>query len=656
MLDLHALINLVYVIMFTTLGLFKQISCPEQPDCSLPNCVFAHHVSSPCSAPKAAPLTSPDACSGAEDEGDAPSLSRKKRKLNGVDNLTLENGEYNGGSDVFESIPTKLPKTGSRPISPPPLRRSSKAEVSISSKGQQATTQEAKREPLAKTIKPAKVSLNPRMLSSPPASHGVRMQFLKLLHDDMSLLNEAICRSDDPSKDAIAFSEDELILHALTEEEAAAKANPVVYSNVIKLRIMKLKKMDITEWKAERLKQIAKDAHPKSTENGHLTIPNSILTGLKPEQEVAFLPRLLAKQTGLAKFGYVEKPFTEGEIEQARRGLDIAKGWEQCDRCKSRFQVYPGRREEDGALTSGGHCRYHPAKPRRSLQRDNPDKSSREPTYGCCNENVGLSGGCTTAPSHVFKVSDPKRLAWIMPFEETPANPRLAGKHTAVCFDCEMGYTTLGLELIRLTATSWPSGDDLLDILVRPIGEILDLNSQFSGVWPKDFAAAAPYGAKIPEKSSTDKEEGEVLSVPLNVVDSPSAARSLLFSHLTPSTPLIGHALDNDLNSARIIHPTIVDTVLLYPHPRGLPIRFGLKVLMKKHLDRDIQMGGAEGHDSKEDARAAGELVRLKVAEMWKKMKGEGWTVDGIDFQAPMTKAEAMRAQIAKARKASLST
>jgi len=57
---------------------------------------------------------------------------------------------------------------------------------------------------------------------------------------------------------------------------------------------------------------------------------------------------------------------------------------------------------------------------------------------------------------------------------------------------------------------------------------------------------------------------------------------------------------------------------------------------MKKHLDRDIQMGGADGHDSKEDARAAGDLVRLKVADTWRAMQRDGWTVNETDFLRPL--------------------
>ncbi|KAL8954618.1 MAG: hypothetical protein Q9183_007018, partial [Haloplaca sp. 2 TL-2023] len=202
----------------------------------------------------------------------------------------------------------------------------------------------------------------------------------------------------------------------------------------------------------------------------------------------------------------------------------------------------------------------------------------------------------------------------------TPVSER-ADIPGAVCFDCEMGYSTMGMELIRLTATAWPDGREVLDVLVRPQGEMLDLNSRFSGVWPADYAKAIPYSDPSPESSDE--------AAPLRIVESPTKARELLFELLTPAAPLLGHALENDLNAARILHPVIIDTALLFPHPRGLPLRFGLKMLMKKYLDRDIQMGGAMGHDSKEDARAAGDLVRYRLGETWQRMKGQGWWIKG---------------------------
>ena len=119
------------------------------------------------------------------------------------------------------------------------------------------------------------------------------------------------------------------------------------------------------------------------------------------------------------------------------------------------------------------------------------------------------------------------------------------------------------------------------------------------------------------------------------IVDSPMVARNLLFKLLSPSTPLIGHAIENDLNAARIVHPCIVDTVLLFPHPAGLPRRRALKTLAKQMLGRNIQIGGSLGHDSKEDAIATGDLVRVKVGRKWKEMQREGWTRQEGRFVPP---------------------
>ena len=448
---------------------------------------------------------------------------------------------------------------------------------------------------------------------------------MTLIHEQVTRLNKEIQASDDPSKDALELYPQEIITAVLDEEQRIAKENNAVYSNVMKLRIGALKKMKLDGWKKERLMQLATQ-NPNKIPQSPVQPPVMIDTGLKPEEEIALLPKLVASQDHLAKHGYIPIMPSDIEIEIARQGVEAGQGWEQCDRCKSRFQVFPGRREEDGALTTGGSCHYHYGKPVRPV-RQKADTGHKEATYSCCTQLLGTPG-CTTADSHVFKVSEAKRLALIMPFMETPKKDP-EDLRNAVCFDCEMGYTTMGMELIRLTATSWPNGTELLDVLVRPIGEILDLNSRFSGVWPRHFNDAIAY-----EADSKDVEnEVKGSETLLRLVDSPSKARELLFKHLTVTTPLMGHALENDLNAVRVIHPTIVDTVLLYPHPRGLPIRFGLRVLVKKHLNRDIQTGGAQGHDSKEDANAAGDLIRLKVMETWKAMTKEGWTVnDGVFF------------------------
>lgn len=658
--------------MFSSLGLFKQVECPEQARCSLTNCIFAHH--SILKNVKAESLqeqpTSRKASAREDIELDRSDEPRKKRRISGPDSEdaistvepNLDNAKIlapatvklgataNEGSSRREPFTGRLSSTAFRAISPPPLRNP-KERAANSTPTQYES--DVKKE-LAAYAKPnirvcpveqvVEESLNPRMLPNPPASHAIRLKLITMLHEHMVRLNDEVRNSQDPSITPLMLSRQGLIQEILNEEEKIAKQNPAIYTNIVKMRIVALKRMKLADWHKERLDKTAKEV------SVHVQVdapkpPKIIETGLSTSEEIAFLPRLVAqREAHLVKHGYVFTAPGQDEVEQARKGVEAAQGWEQCDRCQSRFQVFPGRREEDGALTSGGMCSYHPGKSRRQL-----GKGTKETLYTCCNESIGTSMGCTSADTHVFKISETKRLALVMPFKETPGNDGIEAKN-AVCFDCEMGYTTLGLELIRLTATSWPDGKEGLDVLVRPLGEILDLNSQFSGVWPEDFAKAAPYKAVSRDEDIMHPRQGDTDQHHLLQVESPSIARDLLFNLLKPETPLIGQALENDLNATRIIHPSIIDTCLLYPHPRGLPIRFGLKSLMKKHLDRDIQMAGSQGHDSKEDARAAGDLVRLKVAESWKMMKRDGWTVKDGEFNPPLPPLDAKAGRLKSAQ------
>ncbi|MDI1488402.1 MAG: RNA exonuclease 3 [Ramalina farinacea] len=597
--------------------------------------MFAHQTTSSEKSPTLAgprDLKSPDNLGNGEYVTEVP---RKKRRLDGEFHPSLP-----PASVPTEDAPNGRSLSGSGSDMPSTTFSRTNNRPSDAHQGVDVA-----RKPHKTTKSPATPipTLNPRMLTQPPASHTMRLQLIKLMYVEMSRLNGDISQSSDPSEQALKLSERQLIEAVHDEEETAAKDSPAVYANVLKLRIAKLRKMQLSGWKEERVKQEARIVGNSKQKCSAL---EAVETGLLPDQEIAFLQRLIAKQRGLEKFNYVIERPNQDEVSKAEKGVEASNGWEQCDRCKTRFQVFPGRRKEDGALTSGGPCRFHPARPRRAMQRDKVDTASRESVFACCSETVGVSIGCTTAPSHVYKISDAKRLALIEPFEDTPKNPGVSEKKSAVCFDCEMGYTTMGLELIRMTATSWPSGERLADVLVRPKGEILDFNTRFSGVRPEDYARAAPYGEKADQPDHHEAPSSSKLSV----VDSIPAARTLLLSYLDPSTPLIGHAIDNDLNATRLIHPSIIDTVLLYPHPRGLPMRFGLKALMKRHLDRDIQMGGSAGHDSGEDARAAGELVKLRVAETWRRMKAQGWMVEESNFVAPMTRADAMRADISKVK------
>lgn len=632
----------------------------------LPRCLFWHPENPVQAMPK---FVNNDEIDLGEDEHRLPKRQKVENERPNSNNherpAFKEKAEAIGRGDVKALAasgngtgPQRILSTD-RPISPPPLRR--KSQLSSTQNGDNTTPMKssvsaplsAPATPKAEVKSPIKPplkheSLNPRKLKGPsPNTHAIRYKLVQLLHEQFTRLNSELKSDANDEEEKLVLADQELITKALDLEENAA-FTPSIYSNIVKVKIGVYKKMTVLQWKDERAKEVAAMEAAKAPKLSDTPTakpqgpPKVVETGLTREEELKILPRLFSSLTGLEKHGYVTSVPTELEIESARKGVEAAKGWEVCDRCKSRFQVFPGRREEDGVLASGGVCTYHYGKPYLPERSALDPKGRRDKRYRCCNQLLGDSPGCTKAECHVFKISEVKRMASVLNFMKTPENSENDSTHP-VCIDGEMGYTVYGLELIRLTATSWPGGEELFDVLVRPVGEIMDLNSRFSGVWPKDYAEATPWDAPPesfspqpppPPRATPSPDIRNTLAATrprLRIVSSPAAARSLLFSHLSPNTPLIGHGLENDMNATRIIHPTIIDTALLFPHPAGLPFRNGLKALMHKHLNRNIQVvvdGKMEGHDSMEDANAAGELVRFALANEWAKMKREGWTFD----------------------------
>ncbi|OAA39467.1 Ribonuclease H-like protein [Metarhizium rileyi] len=637
----------------------RHIPCPAGKTCTAFQCIFGHgEDNGPDTKNQLPPSSASRNCSPcastkrSSSSGESP---RKRPRLEQNDASTPSQlptkvtvSQHNGNKDDNLDI---LPRTVTRSISPPPISRNTrtidtKATPSSSTLPKTSALQDSKalvppsgkavsrpgNEP-TRTRKPE--SLNPRLIKSSPASHETRLKLLKMLFQEYARLNRDLKKTAKSDEISLLMSEQDLIFRALDEEQAAALEKPAVYANVMKNKVIQHRRMNAAQWKELRLKEVPR---PKEQNGGEA--PKQIITGLTSAQEVDMLKRVITNVGDLSNHGYVSSVPTEEAVETARAGLEAAKGWEKCDRCQQRFQVFPGRRAEDGALVSGGSCNFHWGKT--YLPEKAPGDTTRiAKRYRCCGQEVGDSAGCFTHDKHVFKAGDPKRLAAVLNYVSTPENPR-APQDRAVCFDCEMGYTVYGMELIRLTATSWPLGKELLDVLVQPKGEILDLNSRYSGVWPDDLAHAQAWVPDAPAPSMKRSQAGvakhDSKAKNLRKVSSTEVARDLLFSLISPSTPLIGHGLENDLNAVRIVHPTLIDTVLLYPHKLGLPYRYSLKMLMDVHLNKKIQQDTGPkvlGHDSAEDARAAGELVRLKVMNEWKEMQRLGWTLVNGRFWPP---------------------
>lgn len=656
---------------------FKNIPCPAGDKCSQANCQWKHERDTKTT-------TTAD-----DDSGSADQLGPRKRIKVQQPSSTTPSTK---GSHKIPAASKTVVNSAEKSVSPPPLKRKtpsvthdtatpsakksrpstppSKATIHSPSPAITSTPRSAGSTPATSPAQPPvkrapaarkPEALNPRHLKSSPATHGFRFQALTMLHAQFARLNGELKKDASKDEESLVLSDQELVWLSLDQEERLATDKPPIYSNLIKNKIMTYKRMSVAKWKEERedarKKELAAVAPKTPDKPPALGPPVIVHTGLTHKEEVKFLSRILTPIDDLSQYGYVPSPPAEAAVNEARAAAEVSKGWEVCDRCTTRFQVFPGRREEDGVLASGGKCTHHPGKT--YFPEKQPGERGRsQKRWRCCKEAVGDTPGCTKGETHVFKITHPNRLSAVLPYAQTPANPHVPTDR-AVCFDCEMGYTVMGLELIRLTATSWPGGEELLDVLVRPVGEILDLNSRYSGVWPEDILNAEPYsptstkegtnGDHSQQPAKESQEEGEIddddkkakqKKKTMKIVSSPAVARDLLFSFLAPSTPLIGHGLENDLNASRIVHPTLIDTVLLYPHRAGLPVRNGLKALMASKLNRSIQVEAADGqkplgHDSGEDARAAGELVRLKVRDEWAMLKGIGWTLVNGEFVPP---------------------
>jgi RNA exonuclease 1 len=635
------------------LGFLSALPCPAEQSgvCNNAQCQFRHQV-----VRRGPAIMSPAASEQLQtstiDDGSAT-----------LDGSSFHNGKQSATKAALPQQPRKPEKRLSvdeqaeakgpqeRAITPPPLKRqrmlASSDKVMPSSTGKESKSQQPSnvepshgRSSEQTTTRPAPrkaETLNPRHIPTAPAQHATRHKLLTLLHAEYRRLNAELKSDASADEEKLVLSDQELIWLALDEEERIATSKGSVYASVLKLEIMKYKRMGAAKWQEERLElwkrkeALRIGATAKKLPLGE---PKVIETGLTPEQEVAVVRKIITPIDGLTKFGYVAKPPTEPEIEEARKAEVMSGGFEQCDRCSKRFQVFPGRREDDGALTSGGRCTYHWGRAMYQAKKVDDPYGTATRRWTCCGAMQGEDAGCTTAEHHVYKISDPKRLANVLQFQETPENEGV-GKDRALAFDCEMSYTTKGLELIRVTATAWPTEEILLDALVHPIGEILDLNSRFSGVWPQDLVGASPYVQKDGRSINGLPTDGKTL------LPSPTTARDLFFSLINPTTPLIGHGLENDLNAMRIVHPTIVDTVLLFPHSRGLPARNSLRLLAETHLNLRIQVeergedGVVKGHDSAEDARAAGRLVRSKTRDEWARLRGLGWRSENNAIAAP---------------------
>ncbi|XP_065831133.1 RNA exonuclease 1 homolog isoform X2 [Oscarella lobularis] len=251
-----------------------------------------------------------------------------------------------------------------------------------------------------------------------------------------------------------------------------------------------------------------------------------------------------------------------------------------CVRCSKRFVI-----TTDYRYATEEECNYH--KGRLWTKRDG---GTVVKAYSCCQAPPGASG-CLIAKCHVTEgVRSPLRDGFVT------TNPSSSSKrdHRSGIFalDCEMCYTANGLELTRVTVIDHAL-KSVYETLVRPQLPIVDYNTQFSGIT-----------ASMMEKVKTSLTD----------------VQRDLMQIFTADSILIGHSLNSDLVTLKIIHAKVVDTSVVFPHAKGRPYKRALRTLAAEFLNKIIQ-DSAEGHDSLEDSVVCMEIMRQRVEDDLKKEK-----------------------------------
>ncbi|XP_063045946.1 RNA exonuclease 1 homolog [Engraulis encrasicolus] len=241
-----------------------------------------------------------------------------------------------------------------------------------------------------------------------------------------------------------------------------------------------------------------------------------------------------------------------------------------CCRCGSTFNV-----NQAGKHTRTEECTYHHGR-----VVENKVPGGVETRYSCCEGAVGTAG-CQVFKLHVH---DTCSLSGFVSTRPTPSDvPCCPGMYA---IDCEMCYTTQGLELIRVTVVN-SSLQVIYDTFVKPESEVIDYNTRFSGISEKDVKGT---------------------SVSLKDV------QKVLMTFISADTILIGHELDQDLCALKLLHSMVVDTCVSFPHRLGPPHKLELHNLTADYLRKIIQEG-EDGRDTGENATACMQLMLWRVKE-----------------------------------------
>ena len=298
-----------------------------------------------------------------------------------------------------------------------------------------------------------------------------------------------------------------------------------------------------------------------------ITTTTSTASSIKTRAKaIESLKSLLLDRNLLEKHGYIMDRYAVDPTTDSS-ATDTTGKYVECCRCRTKF--------EKARILESTLCTYHPAK--RVF-----NKETKTYTYPCCGETSDSASfrrlGCCQFHHHVFKANTYFELRSISEFLKTSV---IEGNENVLALDCEMAYTSEGFEMVRLTIVDFFTSRVLFDSIVRPFGEVVDLNSQFSGIHEIDPLYSLSYNECMETVLSRDL--------------------------INRNSILIGHGLENDLNVMRIIHDKVIDTAILYSKGR---LKTSLKNLAFEVLSTRIQEGE---HDSSQDAIATMNVVKKKL-------------------------------------------
>uniref|UniRef100_A0AAV2MQR4 Exonuclease domain-containing protein n=1 Tax=Knipowitschia caucasica TaxID=637954 RepID=A0AAV2MQR4_KNICA len=240
-----------------------------------------------------------------------------------------------------------------------------------------------------------------------------------------------------------------------------------------------------------------------------------------------------------------------------------------CCRCGATYAV-----SLTGKHVRKEECTYHYGK-----GVENKVPGGVETRYSCCQGVMG-SPGCQVFKLHVCNSISMDGFVSTAPKETDKTCPGVFS------LNCEMCYTIHGLELSRVTVVN-SSLQIVYDTFVRPQNEVIDYNTRFSGISQEDIVQ---HCHQLKEVQDT------------------------LLSFISADTVLIGHSLETDLSVLKLLHGTVVDTSVVFPHRLGPPHKLSLQSLTAEYLRKIIQESVC-GHDTAEDAMACMELMIWKAKE-----------------------------------------